>query len=422
MLKPIEILSPSGSRETLLAALNTGADAVYLGLDNFSARKNAENFTGTELIEVVNMCRLSNVKVYLTLNTLVFDDEIVMLRNFIETAKDAKIDAVIVQDLGTYALVKEIAPSMPLHASTQMTVTSISGAKAMKALGFKRVVLARELSADEIKEIANNVEIEIEVFVHGALCVSLSGMCYISGVFGGRSGNRGLCAQPCRLGFSDMQRENVLSLKDLTLIDKIKELEEIGVCSIKIEGRMKRPEYVAAVTNACYNTLKTGNISDGEMQDLKAIFSRSGFTAGYYNGSMRDMNGIRTKEDVLGAGDLLSKFKKLYSMPLKRFIIDMDVKIKHNDDISCFVVCSEINSLSELKIINFKLPPAEDALKKETTAVQVTEQLSKLGGTIFKAGKINCEIDGGLWLSAAQLNNIRREMINKINEELLASL
>ncbi|MDR2532842.1 MAG: U32 family peptidase [Oscillospiraceae bacterium] len=311
----VEILAPAGSYEALKTAINTGADAVYLGLCNFSARRNAKNFTEQELYEAAKLCRLSGVKLYLTLNTLVFDDELPELCKTVKIVEEAGVDAVIVQDLGVLSVVKEAG--IKVHASTQMTINSVSGAEAARELGFSRVVLARELSFPEIAEIASKVEIETEVFIHGALCVSVSGQCHMSAFFGSeaiRSANRGLCAQPCRLNFKTLKSEYTLSLKDLSIIKCINELEKAGVTSIKIEGRMKRPEYVAAAVEACIKSRKDAPYDE---KTLKAIFSRGGFTDGYFTGKMCSMRGFRSREDVLLTQNTLKNSKASSQKPEK---------------------------------------------------------------------------------------------------------
>ncbi|MDR2558341.1 MAG: U32 family peptidase [Oscillospiraceae bacterium] len=336
----IEILAPAGSPESLKVAAEAGADAVYLGLRSFSARRNAKNFTEDELREAARVCRLSGIntdsnqrlesgmpqstdcrrcrnsaipvseqtkfvqkqyKLYLALNTLIFDRELPELRRTVQTAAEAGADAFIIQDLAVLQLVKEVAPDVKYHASTQMTITSVSGAKAAKKLGFSRVVLARELSLSEIAEITRSIDIETEVFVHGALCTSVSGQCHMSAFFGGsdsvRSANRGLCAQPCRLNFKAHNADYILSLKDLSIIKNMKELEKAGVTSVKIEGRMKSPEYVSAAVKACVKARR------GEQYDektLQAIFSRGGFTDGYFTGETCAMRGHRAEENNRG--------------------------------------------------------------------------------------------------------------------------
>lgn len=238
-----EVLAPAGSMESVIAAAKSGADAIYIGAKDFSARASAENFTIDEIKEVTSYCRERGILVYLTLNTLIFDSEMESALNLCREAYKAGIDAVIVQDLGLASLIKKSMPDLPLHASTQLSVHTPSGAEALKELGFARVVLARELSKAEIKEIADAVDIELEVFVHGALCMSVSGQCYFSAMLGSRSGNRGRCAQPCRLPFKVKGGNGyALSLKDSSLIQYLRELEAMGVKSAKIEGRMKRAE------------------------------------------------------------------------------------------------------------------------------------------------------------------------------------
>jgi putative protease len=410
----IEILAPAGSAESLHAAVNTGADAVYLGLSDFSARMNAKNFTTDEFNEAAKVCRLSNVKLYLALNTLVFDDEIPALTGAVRTAAEAGADAVIIQDLGVLAIVQETAPDIKLHASTQMTITSVAGAQAAEKLGFSRVVLARELSLREIAEITRNIGIETEVFVHGALCVSVSGQCLMSAFLHDgrssqrRSANRGQCAQPCRLNFTADSHEYALSLKELSVIDYIKELEAAGVTSIKIEGRMKRPEYVAAATNACY-LARQGKPYD--RRRLEAVFSRGGFTDGWLTGEVSDMRGSRGREDVLASEGTLKSLRELYNKPMKRRKIDISITIKASESILCVARCASA-------VIKMEFPPAEAAANRSVTREEVTAQLSKLGGTIFETGEINCEISGGLFLSASQINAIRRRVVSEITEIL----
>ena len=246
----LELLAPAGSMEALRAAVQNGANAVYLGCGQFNARQSAKNFTPQTLVEAVKYCHVRDVAVHLTLNTLVSDKETQEMCELIRQAAAASVDAFIVQDLGVLRLCKEIAPHIPIHGSTQMTVHSLLGVQLCAAWGMQRVVLSRELSREEIRYITENSPIEIEVFGHGALCMSYSGQCYLSAAIGGRSGNRGRCAQPCRqsYGYGRFQNLHPLSLKDNCLVHYVTELENMGVASLKLEGRMKRPEYVAAVT------------------------------------------------------------------------------------------------------------------------------------------------------------------------------
>ena len=243
-----ELLAPSGSMESLKSAVLAGANAVYLGGRLFNARAYASNFNDTDLEYAVNYCHLRKVKVYVTVNILISDIEFFEFDKFIRTIDKIGVDAVIVQDIGAAIYIKKIAPNLKLHASTQLTVYDKYGAEYLKKIGFKRVVLARELSKEKIAEINKNVDIETEIFVHGAMCVCYSGQCLMSSMIGGRSGNRGKCAQPCRLVYSAGNKKGtLLSLKDMCLIDHLKEIEKTGVSSLKIEGRMKGPDYVGTV-------------------------------------------------------------------------------------------------------------------------------------------------------------------------------
>ncbi|MDR0821538.1 MAG: U32 family peptidase [Oscillospiraceae bacterium] len=284
----IEVLSPAGGRESLSAAVGAGANAVYLGLGAFSARGTAENFTEDTLAEAVGFAHKKSVKVYLTLNTLLFDRELPRAKELLATAKNVGVDAVIVQDLAAASIAKDTGLS--LHGSTQMSVSTAEGADVLRRLGFTRVVLARELSLREIAALNKKCEIETEVFVHGALCVSVSGQCLISAFLGGRSANRGFCAGTCRLDRECGGNKFALSLKDLSILDSIPSLERVGVASVKIEGRLKSPQYVAAATKAC-KLAACGKPYD--KAHLAKVFSRGGFTDGYLTGEMNDMLGTR---------------------------------------------------------------------------------------------------------------------------------
>ncbi len=406
----IEILAPCGGEDSLPAALNTGADAVYLGVTAFSARKNARNFTYEQLARAVRECRISGVKVYVTMNTLVFDDELAELARTAERIAEAGADGVIVQDPGAAKIIHEAAPSLRLHASTQMTVTSPAGAEFAKKHGFSRVVLARELSREEIADIVNRVDIETEVFVHGALCVCTSGQCLMSAVYGGRSGNRGLCAQPCRLDFTYGGRQNVLSLKDLSLVDDLPELDRLGVTSAKIEGRMKRPEYVAAAVAACRAKLDG---REPDLDTLRAVFSRSGFTRAYYDGSMRGMGGIRTKDDVEASAAALTKLRKLYEKPYKRRSFGVSLTVRAGQPVTAEVTCGELSFRYATEII------PEPAINRSITAEEIAERLGKTGGTVFTAERIDVRSDEGLMLTASAINSVRRGIIEELTKRLV---
>lgn len=405
-----EILAPLGGISDLAAALNTGADAVYLGLLKFSARKNAENFSVEDLKTVCVECHRRGVKVYAALNTLVYDSELPDYAECVRRAAECGVDGLIIQDLGAAKLAKQVCPELPRHASTQMSLNSLAGVKAAGELGFCRAVVGRELSREEIRHIADNSDIELEVFVHGALCVSISGQCYMSSIFGGRSGNRGLCAQPCRLDFSCGERHNVISLKDSSLIPHLPELEEMGISSLKIEGRMKRPEYIACAVDSCYKSLHGGNY---DYDRLAGVFSRSGLTDEYYTGQMRDMQGIRSREDVENSAKALNGIKALYKSELPRFSADIHTVLRSGQPITAYGKCGDITAE-----VSGEIPqPAQNA---PLTAESVCGRMAKLGGTQFYAGKVTAEVDKGLNLPASALNSLRRELVAALDGALLA--
>ncbi|MBR0113461.1 MAG: U32 family peptidase [Clostridia bacterium] len=407
-----EILAPAGGMPALTAAVRCGADAVYLGGKAFNARRNAENFGHEETAAAVRYCHERGVKVYLTLNTLVTDTELEKAYEEIKQAALSGVDALIVQDLGIAALSREVCPEMPLHASTQMSVQTEFGINLLKELGFVRAVLPRELTKDEIKKIAAGTDIDLEHFVHGAQCMCLSGQCLMSSVIGGRSGNRGLCAQPCRLPFGVNGKGGYnLSLKDLSLVHKVKELESEGISSLKIEGRMKRPEYVAAAVKVCRNALD--GKEDRELESaLESVFSRSGFTTGYYDGKRgKDMFGIRTKQDVINASSVLKDLEKLYEKEYQKFTADMLLKVTAEE--------AALTASSQGKSFTAVSPekPAP-AVSRSLTGEEAQARLGKLGGTQYAPGEIKCEIEPGLYLSAASLNALRRDALAGLTEKI----
>lgn len=405
-----EILAPLGGYESLAAALNAGADAVYIGMRQFSARKNAENFSDEELLSAVIECHKRGVKVYIALNTLMYDKELPDAAKCIAAAAKYGADGIIVQDLGAAALAKRVCPDIPLHASTQMTLNSVSGICAAKKLGFSRVVIGRELSKNDIEEISRNTDVELEIFVHGALCVSVSGQCYMSSILGGRSGNRGLCAQPCRLAFTCGNRENVLSLKDMSLVEHLNDKELSDIESFKIEGRMKRPEYVACAVNACRSEL------DGKEYDsrrLEEIFSRGGLTDGYYTEKLDDMNGVRGIADVESSQKALNGIKELYKSEYPRIKADIHASVKAGTPISVSAECE----YGKISVTTDKIP--EKARNIPLDRAAVCERLGKLGGTEFYAGNITADVGEGLFLSAAALNSVRRLVCDKLSEIVL---
>lgn len=405
-----EILAPLGGLSDLPAALNTGADAVYLGLSEFSARKNAENFSVEELKITCKECHLRGVRVYAALNTLVYDSETERFAECVKNAAKCGVDGLIIQDLGAAEIAKRVCPRLPRHASTQMTLNSAAGVNAAQQLGFCRAVIGRELSFEQIKRIAENTAIELEVFVHGALCVCISGQCYMSSIFGGRSGSRGLCAQPCRLDFTCGDRHSVISLKDSSLVPHLKELDDIGIASLKIEGRMKRPEYIACAADACRKSLDGGEY---DFERLSGIFSRGGLTDGYFTGSMKDMQGTRSREDVDNSAKALNGIKALYKAEFPRIRVDIRTVLKAGEPAFACASCGDISAA-----VQGEVPQA--AVNSPLTAESVCSRMSKLGGTQFYAGEVSAETDEGLNLSASALNALRRDLVEQLSAAVLA--
>lgn len=415
MTKP-EILAPCGSFASLLAAIRCGADAVYLGLGAFNARRNAANFSDAEFDEALKLCRLHGVHAHITLNTLVSDDE---LNDFAESLKRTcryAADALILQDLGAVRLARTMCPELPRHASTQMTVGTPAGLSLLSERGFSRAVLPRELSKSEIAELAQNAPMELEAFVHGALCMCVSGQCLMSAVFGSRSGNRGLCAQPCRLPFAAKGGTgHDLSLKDLSLIDKLPELADLGVCSFKIEGRMKRPEYVAAAVTACREALE-GTYSDTRKSDLEALFSRSGFTDGYFeNQRGKTMFGTRRKENVTAATNaLLKSYEKLYEKEtaVRPVLFEFTAQTSALPSLTATCAGHRVTVFSDML--------CEPAKNRPLTEEIVEKQLQKCGGTVFFAQEIVCKIGEDIALPLSELNALRRKALAALTEALSA--
>lgn len=403
----VEILAPAGSFDSLVAAVQCGANAVYLGGKSLNARRNAGNFDRQELKNAVEYCHMRGVKVYQTLNIVMFENEVEDAVEAIRTAAEAGVDAILTQDLGVARIAAACAPELPLHASTQMAIHNLEGVRMAEQLGFRRVVLARELSQQEIAHICRNTHLEVEVFVHGALCMSVSGQCYLSSMIGERSGNRGLCAQPCRLPFqADGGEAYALSLKDLTLVDRVEELQKIGVKSLKIEGRMKRPEYVAAAVTALRSAL-AGEAVD--FDTLRSVFSRSGFTTGYFDGTMgRTMFGYRQKEDVTSAQGVLGDLARLYDREQPLVPVQMHFTAHNGTPIRLTVTDDRGNIASA----EGEVP--QQAINKPTTEEKAAQNLQKTGGTPFFVQALTCTLEEGLMIPASALNALRREALEAL--------
>ncbi len=410
-----EVLAPVGSPESLAAAVRSGADAVYIGAKQFSARRNADNFDDNDIKETVRYCHIRGVKVYLALNIMIKQSELQAAFDTALTAYKCGVDAIIISDLGLASLIHKHIPDMQLHASTQMTVHSPACLPTLKELGFSRVVVSREMSKTELQEfckVAKKQGIEVEVFVHGALCMSVSGQCLLSSILGARSGNRGLCAGPCRLPFKATGGTGYdLSLKDLCLYEYINELKDMGVASLKIEGRMKRPEYVSAATAACRQAVDNGFIEPKLFETLQDVFSRSGFTDGYYKGELgRNMFGIRTKDDVIAAGDTYSYLHELYRAELQSVSIKMQAEILC-DKLMSFTVTDGKNTVT----VTGDIPQA--AKNKAAEKQGVIDNLTKLGNTPYYCEDIDIKLDNGLFVAASSLNALRRDAIEELDNK-----
>ncbi len=405
----LELLAPAGSMEALRAAVQNGADAVYLGVGTFNARQGAKNFTVQTLPEAVKYCHIRGVAVHLTLNTLVSDRELPEAATLIRQAAQAGVDAFIVQDLAIVQLCRQIAPKVAIHGSTQMTVHSLPGVLFRAAMGMSRVVLSRELSREEIRGICEKSPIEIEVFGHGALCMCYSGQCYLSSAIGGRSGNRGRCAQPCRqcYGYGRFDHKYPLSLKDDCLVEYLDELEKMGVASLKLEGRMKRPEYVAAVTGVYRQALDTGTVTREMLDMLTAAFNRQGFTDGYYTGNTgAGMFGVR--EDKYDDNKWLAAIRQTYeSGENGRVRVNFDASITADGS---FLTVTDPQGRS----CRVAGPMPQVARNVMLTSDALNERLSKTGGTPFVCGEIRCQLQEGLTLSASALNGMRRDALNQL--------
>lgn len=413
-MSKIEILAPVGNEEMLRAAVFSGADAVYLGFSGFNARTSANNFDADTLKDAVRFCHARGVAVHVALNTTVYGGELPALEAAIRAVADSGADAVICQDLAVATLIGKIAPQLPRHGSTQMSVHSLQGALELKELGFTRVVLARELSLPEVEHITKHCGIETECFVHGALCMCVSGQCYMSAFLGGRSGNRGSCAGPCRLPFEANPlpegkpgRLHHLSLKDNSVIDKLDKLQALGVASAKIEGRLRTPEYVAAAVSACLAG-REGRAYDRDL--LKNAFSRSGFTSGYLDGKIDGtMFGVRSEADAEQTKKTLPMLRELYRRERSRVPVKMKLEIEEGGE-KLTVMDADGNKA-------FAYGDAEPQPARTDPTDSLHRSLAKTGGTPFAVADadITVEMDGGPWfIPGSAVNELRREALDSL--------
>ena len=410
----LELLAPAGSPDAVIAAVQNGADAVYLGFGAHNARRGANNFTEEEFIKAVRYCHIRGCKVYVTLNTLIADREMDAALDLARKASEHGADALLVQDLGLVRVLRQAVPDLPLHASTQMSIHNLAGVEAAAELGCTRAVLSRELSLEQIREISRHASIETEVFVHGALCFCYSGQCYMSALIGRRSGNRGMCAQPCRLQYSMGGRndEYPLSLKDNCLVDHLRALEDAGVACVKIEGRMKRPEYVGVVTDVYARCIRDERRpTAGETERLELAFSRQGFTQGYFLGRKGpDMLGTRTADDK-PAEKLFAETRKAYGEGERRRV-GVKFYVVMEADKPIRAAAEDVDGVRA--VVSGPVP--ETALRASITEAGLAEQFSKTGGTPYYALDIQVKADGGLYLPASAVNDLRRRLITALKE------
>ncbi len=399
-----ELLSPAGSPEALRAAIDGGADAVYLGGRGFNARAGAVNFDTDAIGDAVTLCHAYGVKVYLTLNTLLYDKELRAFREYAAEIYRLGVDAAIVADRGAIALLRRDIPGLPIHASTQASCHSTEGALALRQAGAERVVLARELSLPDIRRIVAEAGVETEIFIHGALCVSHSGQCLFSSLVGGRSGNRGACAQPCRLPYNG---KYPLSLRDLSLAGHVPELIESGVSSLKIEGRMKSAAYVYGVTSIYRRLLDEHRVAtEEENRRLRELFSRSGFTDRYFCGqAAKPMTGVRREEDKADsrtASDMQITERKIKADGYVRVMADEpSTFVLHTEDGRTVTVHGDI---------------PQPAKSVPLAAPAVADRLSRMGGTPFLLAPedIQVELGEGLNLSPGAINALRRDAVTAL--------
>ncbi|MHC1695320.1 MAG: DUF3656 domain-containing protein [Eubacteriales bacterium] len=411
MIKP-ELLSPAGGMDALRAAVAAGADAVYFGSRSFNARMRATGFSDNDVSDALSLLHLQGLKGYITLNTLVGDTELAGLYDFCSLLYSCGADAVIVQDLGVAKLIHERFPDLPLHASTQTTCHSASGASLLRGLGFTRVVAPRELSREGLTALCRDGGVEVEAFVHGALCVSVSGQCLLSSLIGGRSANRGECAQPCRLPYTLEGKDGYpLSLKDLSLAPLLPQLVECGVSSLKIEGRMKSADYVHTVTKVYRTLLDEGRgATPDELSLLSRVFSRQGFTDGYFTSRIgADMYGVRSEQDKEATADTAGGEVVLPKIP-----VEICYEIRTDSQSRIEMKCGDTAASADGAV-------PEAAKTSPLTPEGVEKQLSRLGNTPFVLADIKGELGDGLSLSNGALNALRRDVSQTLEDSIRRS-
>lgn len=430
MKNEIELLAPAGAYEGLVAAINAGADAVYIGGKKFGARAYADNPEEDMLIAGIRYAHLHGKKVYMTINTLLKEKELQgELYDYVKRYYEAGLDAVIVQDFGVFSFIKKYFPDLPLHASTQMTITGSGGAKFLKEQGAKRVVLARELSLEEVENICRNVSVEVECFVHGAICYCYSGQCFFSSFLGGRSGNRGRCAQPCRLPYQTLEGKKVisrkkelypLSLKDMMTLEYLPELIQAGITSFKIEGRMKRPEYAAGVVEIYRKYIdlyqknpKEFQIDPKDKERLLQLYSRSGNSTGYYkqhNG--RNMITLENPAYVSGEDALFQSLKEKYTNKIKKHNISGILRVFKGNPLEIDVIFKGIT-------VRVSGAMVEQAKNQPLTKERIEKQMQKTGNTCFQFEHLEIQMDADIFVPLQAVNEVRRRALEELEAAIL---
>jgi len=411
-IKLPELLAPAGTRRALEAAVCAGADAVYFGAKSFNARAGAENFTDEQIRDAIKYLRTLGVKSNITMNTQLYEGELFAALRDAETVINAGADAIITADLGLASLIKKYFPEAELHASTQCCGENAENAKMLEKLGFSRMVAAREISLESLKLLCENSPIETEIFVHGALCVSHSGSCLMSSVIGGRSGNRGECAQPCRLPYKCRGCEYPLSLRDLSLAGHITDILPLGIASLKVEGRLKSPEYVAGVISVYRRLLdESRNADKSEMEYLASLFSRSGFTAGYFEKNIsRAMLGVRTEANK-------NETKSAEGVKLSPRKLKLDISAVLEEGKPLFLRGKAYRGV-EIFECDVTGEPVQAAQNAALTPERVCENLARLGASIFEAGAVTADVRGSVMLPMSAINAARRALCEKLTEAL----
>lgn len=427
-MKELELLAPAGSLKTLKAVIHAGADAVYLGGSMFGARAYANNFNEEELLEAIRFGHIHGRKIILAVNTLLKEYELGQLYDYLHPYYEAGLDAVIVQDMGVMEFIKTHFPNLPIHTSTQMTITNVEGARLLKEQGVERVVTAREMSLEEIQRIHDEVGVELESFIHGALCYCYSGQCLFSSIIGGRSGNRGRCAQPCRLSYEVLQGEKsltghhatpILSLKDMCTLPFLYELADHGVYSFKIEGRMKTPEYAAGVVSIYRKYMDSyldGSRIPVEKKDIRALLelgNRGGFTNGYYY--------HHNDSDMLsGESASHNKSEGVLQDNIRREYVDTELKEKIKGKLILNKECPAKIDVQYGKIkVSYQGDMVLVAQNRPLTEEVVTEKITKTGNTPFVFENLEVTMDDDIFMPVNQLNQLRRGALEALEEALL---